>query len=1039
MKPIKLTIQAFGPFAGTEVIDFTKLGTNPLFLINGPTGAGKSSILDAICFALYGQTTETERDASQMRCDHSALSLLTEVSLEFTLGNKRYLIRRVPTQERAKSRGEGTTIQQAEAQLHELGELSASGKLGVQGELNSSEDNCLNDHLIVSKSVAEATAEIQQLIGLRVEQFRQVIVLPQGKFRELLMADSKQRESIFSQLFQTQIYKKIENKLKEKASAIKKDVENHQNQIKGILQAAEVTSETAINEELEELQPKLKEAKTARDNAESLKKSAQQEKDHALTLNQRFDNLAKREVELREKALVSEEFTNKQVLLDNASKAQNIYHLYTDKQLNVKNLKHARQQYENTNKKLMAVTKDYNQAFTLLEKAKKAAETIDPLKLKKAELKHHEILNGELSDTKTKLKENIDKVAVSKKRLEDTKKEQVLLAEELSQKETKVVKYLKDLESLVPEQVALDTLIKKLEGRKELTHIAQNINALTVDKTNGQKELEEKNQIFENAKRNARKTELTWHTGQAALLAAELEENKPCPVCGSKEHPEPAKLALEEKPVTKQQVEKARQLENKAQEAVQNCKESVDKIDRQLEILSSKYKTLEVSLDHYSAKTVDEIESEQKSIQKCINELITTKTEKKALEKRIQKIKQIQSNNNEKLSRLEAQANEDNTAVIQVQTKVEQLEKQIPDEFLDTAILDKALKEVTQTINELTLKLNNTEATFSDKQSELDQVTANEKTLSVQLIDQKEQSSTAESTWQIALSNSDFESIEQFLDAKLDDKQLERLRKEIERYRSELDNLKGAVDQLKAELKEKQRPNLDKIEQFLTEKTTQFQAFDNTWRGYEARANALKSVKSKLIKAHSESADLEKQYTVIGTLNEVASGATGDKINLQRFVLSVLLDDMLIEASHRLHIMSKGRYRLIRKEDRAKGNKASGLELEVEDGNTGKSRSVATLSGGESFMAALSLALGLSDVVQSYAGGIRLDTLFIDEGFGSLDSESLEAAIRVLVDLQSNGRMIGIISHVSELKEQMALRLDVISGRTGSRISTIAA
>ena len=178
---------------------------------------------------------------------------------------------------------------------------------------------------------------------------------------------------------------------------------------------------------------------------------------------------------------------------------------------------------------------------------------------------------------------------------------------------------------------------------------------------------------------------------------------------------------------------------------------------------------------------------------------------------------------------------------------------------------------------------------------------------------------------------------------------------------------------------------------------------------------------------------------MFGTLSDVANGATGNKISLQRFVLSVLLDDVLIQASHRLNIMSKGRYQLVRKEDRAKGNKASGLELEVEDGDTGKPRSVATLSGGESFMAALSLALGLSDVVQSYAGGIKLDTLFIDEGFGSLDIESLDGAIRVLIDLQASGRMIGIISHVTELKEQMANRIDVLGSRLGSSIKIVSA
>ena len=197
--------------------------------------------------------------------------------------------------------------------------------------------------------------------------------------------------------------------------------------------------------------------------------------------------------------------------------------------------------------------------------------------------------------------------------------------------------------------------------------------------------------------------------------------------------------------------------------------------------------------------------------------------------------------------------------------------------------------------------------------------------------------------------------------------------------------------------------------------------------------NAQKKIREISAKQQCE----EDNYKVIGTLADVANGQTGKKISLQRFVLGVLLDDVLIAASERLTRMSKGRYQLLRKEERAKGNKASGLELEVADGYTGKTRPVATLSGGESFMASLSLALGLSEVVQAYAGGIHLDTLFVDEGFGSLDADSLDIAIRTLVDLRESGRMVGIISHVSELKEQITQRMDIVSDRDGSHIKIV--
>ena len=242
---------------------------------------------------------------------------------------------------------------------------------------------------------------------------------------------------------------------------------------------------------------------------------------------------------------------------------------------------------------------------------------------------------------------------------------------------------------------------------------------------------------------------------------------------------------------------------------------------------------------------------------------------------------------------------------------------------------------------------------------------------------------------------------------------------------------------MQAEVAQAQQPDLAAIDVALASSVERHNVADSAWLTLEQRSQQLLDIERKLARAHRENKALEAEYAVIGTLSEVANGQTGNKISLQRFVLSVLLDDVLIQASQRLNVMSKGRYRLLRKEDRAKGNKASGLELEVEDSYSGKTRSVATLSGGESFLAALSLALGLSDVVQSYAGGIKLDTLFIDEGFGSLDSESLDLALRTLIDLQASGRTIGIISHVSELKEQMALRVDVISERQSSRIAII--
>tara|TARA_R110002072_G_scaffold302794_1_gene488767 strand:+ start:2658 stop:5720 length:3063 start_codon:yes stop_codon:yes gene_type:complete len=1020
MKPIKLSIQAFGPFAGTEEIDFTRLGDNPLFLINGPTGAGKSSILDAICFALYGQTTGAEREAAQMRCDHSDMTLLTEVTLEFMLGAKQYRIRRAPTQDRSKSRGEGTTTQQAEAQLWEL-------------------DGSEQGRLMVSKSVSEANAAIQTLIGLGVDQFRQVMVLPQGKFRELLMADSKERESIFSQLFETHIYKRIENKLKEKASGIRQAVENHQNEIKGILKAADASSEPELAEEQEALNPKLAEAKTIKDQAEEKQKLSQREHDQAHVLNKKFDDLIVKKNELNTKLTKAEEMAAKQTLLDQTAKAQGIYHIYAAQLTEANKLASTRNQHSHAKATLEKTNEQHKVAAALFEKVKSEASDLDSLKEQHTELKRYAMQHIELMQALKELDHKNSQALKSRQALEAKKQEREKLEKELAEQEALVASTVKKLEPFVSEQHALKTFAEKLADRSQLETLRGTLQQTINESTLAEKEVEAKAADLEKAKKHTLLTELAWHSGQAAILAEQLEENQPCLVCGSKEHPSPAKINNKGGMITKTHVDNTRNLENKTFQTWQNAKDVLANLQNQTEILKSKTSDIEQRLGKYATLELEVLLQEQQAAQARVNELAALKIKKEQLVQRIEEIKNIQSKSQLILAELEAHSTRENNAVLEVNITAENLKRQIPEQHRQPEVLEKTLQECVSKIQNLSHNLAKAEEDLKTKKSAFDQAISTEKALLKQLADIEELSVAVNIAWEQALQKSDFETLEAFLSAQLEDTKCETLKTEIEQYRSSLDRLKGVVHQLQEELADKTRPDLAEISTALEQATFSYKAADSIWRELESRSKSLISVQQKLKKAHAESAQLNKQYAVIGTLNDVANGATGNKISLQRFVLSVLLDDVLILASQRLNIMSKGRYQLVRKEERAKGNKASGLELEVEDGDTGKPRSVATLSGGESFMAALALALGLSDVVQSYAGGIKLDALFIDEGFGSLDMESLDAAIRVLMDLQSSGRMIGIISHVTELKEQMANRIDVVISRVGSSIKTISA
>jgi len=1020
MKPLKLSIQAFGPFSGKEIIDFTLLGSNPLFLINGHTGAGKTSILDSICFALYGQTTGNEREPSQMRCDYSDASLLTEVELDFKLGENSYRIRRIPTQERPKSRGDGTTTQQAEAQLWQL-------------------DDSPEGRLIVPKSVGDANSEIKTLLGLEVEQFRQVMVLPQGQFRKLLIADSKDREKIFAKLFQTQIYKRIEDQLKDKSSEIKRAVEDHQTGIKSILQLAEVNTEDQIVEEQASLKIELTQALQNKEQAQKQQAAAATSKNQALELIDRFTNISKKDTELIEKLEYKSEIDSKQVFLNKSITAENIRHIYNHQLAQTVTFENLNQELEQSIKSLEQATEEKENTNKSFNEASEAHKSVDGLKKQQVELLQYESRITKLTKANDEFANSELALNKSSNALNDKKEEQQTLIDEQSNKEKVLEEIVKELSPLVDKQLLLEKQRQQVEQRKNLETLKTDHTKLEKTKTE-QLEIFETRQVeFKAAENQANKTELAWHMGQAALLATQLKENEPCPVCGSKEHPQPASIGENNTLVTKEQVEDARNKEDAARSLMQQAKDEVGNTLSELKGNQQEIKKLEKQLEDLAKQSLETVTNLFAATEKEVQGLLNQQTKQKEISDRVNDIKASLSEMNKVLSDLEAHKNADNEILISAKSNIQQLEKQIPEEYRDPHYLSNALSELNANIEAIIDSLTNAQNLLAEKKTTFDTATANKKSFSKQCEDQKNEYTKSVKAWNKALAESDFDDLNVFNQALLSDDEKQSLKNEVETYRSELKILEGAVKQLKSDLKDKTQPNLDVIEEQLIEKIALFKVADEVWRKFEERNNLLISVQKKLNKAHETNAELEAEYAIFGTLSDVANGKTGNKISLQRFVLSVLLDDVLIQASQRLTRMSKGRYQLIRNDDRVKGNKASGLELEVEDAYYGTSRSVATLSGGESFMAALSLALGLSDVVQSYAGGIKLDTLFIDEGFGSLDTESLDLAINTLIDLQATGRTIGIISHVSELKEQMTKRLDVVSSRSGSSVRTIAA
>nr|WP_321460928.1 SMC family ATPase [uncultured Vibrio sp.] len=1009
MKPIKLTMQAFGPFAKTETIDFEKLGNNPLFLINGPTGSGKTSILDAICFALYGETTGNERQGIQMRCDLAAVDLPTEVVLEFSLHGKVYRVVRSPEQEAPKARGDGMTVKKHTASLYELGD---------------------SEKLITSKTT-QVKAEVTNIIGLTETQFRQVMVLPQGKFRELLLASSKDREEIFGQLFQTDIYKKIEYALKDKASAISKAKNEFDNQIRGALQVAGVSSEEELVAQRENISAQLEEEKKSEQACLEVLNSIKSELQKAQALVTEFTRRDQAEAALTSHLENTEAIAVRQEQLDRAKSASNIELQYVA-------LQNAKAQSQQLAQKITTLSQNLTEATNVvtgkeavLKTAKQNAEQVPQLTQLQFNLEAMKEKLIEKSDLETKIANGLQEKLQFETKLQQyvTLKDKLTLDAQQGQKnldQARVdVALISSIEAEIKQKQRLLQDVQKLASLKQ--EYAKH-DALTADK---QQKVELANQTYVKAQLSADRLELKWHNAQAAVLAQRLQTGEACPVCGSCEHPHPAQFSEEE--VTKEQVQMARAQEREAQASYNQLSNQLD----QHHVVARQYQKqvdeLSNELGEHATDEAVKIQAELQSANEKLQRL--TAIDIAQLEKNVEQLNQRCIVGETKINELKNQMAGNESTIKANQGQLSKLLENLDPKYSTVEVLAQEITQTKAQIKHLDESLEAAQTQFQQATLAKSDIESQLTTNKQWLAESKQKLNEAQTNWQKALNESRFEDEASYLQSKLTEQELQAWQKEIDEFKQAQIKLEQTLHDLNQVLKDQEKPDLEAINARLNTQQQHYVESRNKLDSVRSTFERIEKVRNDIATLHDKNSKLEAEYKVFGTLYDVASGKTGSRISLHRFVLGVLLDDVLIQSSQRLSLMSKGRYILARKTEGFKGAAGRGLDLVVEDGYTGKMRDVATLSGGESFMAALALALGLSDVVQSYSGGIRLDTLFIDEGFGSLDPESLDLAIQTLVDLQQTGRMIGVISHVSELKEQMAQRIDVEPSRIGSTVS----
>lgn len=1025
MKPLYLGLEAFGPFVDYQAVNFTELGAAPLFLINGATGSGKSTLLDALCFALFGQTSGKERDAGQMRCDFADHNTLASVNCIFELAGTRYKIERIPTQERAKARGEGTTTQGTEATLWQIDDST---------ELNRETEG----KVLIAKSATKVTQWVEATLGLDAQQFRQVMILPQGKFRDFLLADSSEREKIFASLFQTAIYQRLQDALAENSRDLENQFKTNRIKKEQLLNDGGVENEADLPDLLNAKQVEVRELQSKHQTALAAKEKTASTLEQANALTAQFNALESAKSELGK--LTAEQATIDQLKALNHQIEQAIalaprHERLTDANSSLKKINSSIRDVESDLESANALLTKQSDALT---QAQTDAAQLPALERKLIDLRQLQPKVTKLNDyakRRDTFHEKLQGIKALESKQQETLNEQQLSVNQLTDQ-------LGAIEQTISQEVGTQKLIQNLKQELEQANLRTQKQAKIKDLetaiTKNKAQLEALKTQGLAAREQYTSLKLAWHQSQAAILAAELQLGSPCPVCGSEDHPNPAKQNIEG--IDEQALNHAEKHYYELQDAYRNCQKDLQFQQKEREQNLQELRAIEEKLAalteaNSQIRAIREIEAELQEANARLLACHKAKEDKASLDSKVQSTQQTIDALKNNIHQLAIDKQAVASDLNHTQEQFEQLAQEVTPEFRQPRYLENSIAK-------LEADIQNLQTTLKTCQEAVQAAKLQNAQLQSQLAERKQVGQTQQQTvtqlereWQAALDSSPFDTQADFDRCLAQRQGHTNIKQRIEVFEKALNTQTAKYETLIAQLQNHVKPDVAQLQQSLQDADSVYQQALEAWTSADHQLKSLQQLQKSLQRLAKDSEALDKQYATVGTLADVANGKKGQKISLQRFVLGVLLDDVLIEASHRLLHMSKGRYRLLRNLDRAKGNKASGLEIYIEDNYTGKTRSAATLSGGESFMAALSLALGLSDVVQAYAGGIQLDALFIDEGFGSLDTDALDLAIHTLLDLQSSGKMIGLISHVTELKEQMAQRIDIISSPTGSSIS----
>lgn len=1054
MKPIKLIISAFGPYA-TKMpeIDFTRFEEKGLFLISGDTGAGKTTIFDAICFALYGKTSGSFRDTKNLRSEYAKSTEESYVDFYFSHQGREYHVRREPEYEKMKSKG-GVTKVNSKAILYEEGETPIEGL----------------------KQVNEA---IKEILHVDFEQFKQIAMIAQGEFWQLLNAKTDERTKILRTIFQTSGYNNIEYKLKERMDASYKVKTRTQDSIIQYFGGVTGDEEDELYESLVDLQERAAKSGSAWNIEEILEIIDEVIKSDTASGKLIGDELKKAEEELeKSKKLLATAHTNNEFItrleklceekkqlearkkemdkLENLLNRQKIasreinplYNSWKDKEGAIKategEIAKKKIDMEATNEMVKKNTATLEQAMNKKPEAEALQKVVD--KIDQEEPKYQQ--RDELLEVVKKLENEKLLFAGEEEALEKREKE-------LADKITELKEGIKKLKDSPENQIRAKALGEKLKELSDAIEVIIKDKLPMIDSRKKDLEIKQNNytkafEAYEEANARRIEAEKILDNCRAGILAKDLKDGEKCPVCGSLHHPELATLSdstvtEEDFKVLKATEESLQQKKSVASTQAATAKSALEQYEEQLkgDILTCLGNSLldinevEDSLDGLierikEAKNTVEVKTKEneKLMLKLTRDCASLTNAEKDLEK-------AQGEDSDRLKN-----DKEGFALKKSDTEKSIAEKKAVLSTLDKLSFDnweiaKAKRDETKIIIYNILK----EIDKADKEKRTaDENLASEKaalsTLENSLEGLKKEEISRKEILDKAIGTHKFESVENMLELVLTEADISELDDKITSYKQAVVTNNEQLQQGEKDAKDRKMIDIESLENISKGQGEIVDTIRSKSNGIGNRIKTNENLREKIAEQKNTLEESRKENNLCTRLYNLVKGTTGNgKITLEQYIQAAGFDGIIAAANRRFMPMSDGEFQLFRQEDTLSKKSNNFLDLEVLNNYTGHRRPVGNLSGGESFKASLSLALGLSDTVSSNLGGIQMDALFVDEGFGTLDRRSIEGAMDILINLSGKNKLVGIISHREELMENIPQKILVNKTSDGSRLS----